>query len=178
MSDEDTKVRSDGKPSKRKPGETRGRQVGSGLAAQKMTMEMRNTILLSVRCGAPIEAAMSFAGINRSTFYVWLRTGAKDRAEGRLTTRYAVFHRDYEEAVGACEVRLAKLVSQAAENDWKAAMTMLERKWPERWARRSVVQIGTGKDADLMSAQEMDLDKLSDSDLDQLASLLDRAASK
>jgi hypothetical protein len=161
--------------SKRKPGETRGRRAGTGLHALKMTIETRNTILLSIRAGAPIEAALSFAGVSRSTFYQWLRNGAKDRAENRNTTRYAVFHRDYEEALGACEVRLSKIVSEAAKDDWKAAMTMLERKWPERWARRSVVQV-KGSDSELIEAQEMDLDNLSDEELDQLGKLLEAAS--
>lgn len=172
------KLRKNGKPSKRKEGETRGRQIGSGLKAQKMTIETRNVVLLSLRNGAPVQAALAFAGIHHSTFYAWLKQGAKDRAENRATTRYAVFHREYEEALGACEVRLASLVSRAADKDWKAAMTMLERKWPERWARRSVVQVGTASDADLLGSQEMDLENLSDSEMDQLAKLLDRASLK
>lgn len=154
----------------------RPQKTGSGLAAQKMTSEVRDTLLLALRCGAPIEAAIAFAGVARQTLYGWLRQGAIDRTDHRINTRYAVFHRQYEEAIGACEVRLAKLVSEAAQNDWKAAITLLERKWPERWARRTVVQVGGPRDAELLQPQDLDLDKLTDAELDVFSNMLEKAS--
>ena len=44
-----------------------------------------------------------------------------------------------KKALADFEVRTVTLVQQAAPADWRAAMTLLERRFPDRWGRRDRV---------------------------------------
>lgn len=78
------------------------------------------------------ETAASYAGINKTTFYAWLRRGARE-SRGL----YHAFSEAVEKAHADSETRDVGLIAKAAADGvWQAAAWRLERKFPDRWGRR------------------------------------------
>jgi transposase len=98
----------------------------------KLTREIMSKICDALRAGNYRETAAAFAGVRKSTFYEWLRRGA--RASRGI---YRDLHDAIEKALADSEARDVMLIGKAAgEGDWQAAAWRLERKFPERWGRR------------------------------------------
>jgi transposase-like protein len=97
----------------------------------KLTPELQEKIVRVIRAGNYAYIAAEYAGIGQSTFYRWLEQG-----EAQTTGPY----RDFREAVKAAEreaeIRAVATVQQHMGKSWQAAMTYLERKFPQRWGRR------------------------------------------
>jgi transposase len=97
----------------------------------KLTAEVQEKIVRVIRAGNYAYIAAEYAGIGQSTFYRWLEQG-----EAQTTGPY----RDFREAVKAAEreaeIRAVATVQQHMGKSWQAAMTYLERKFPQRWGRR------------------------------------------
>lgn len=81
------------------------------------------TILDAIRLGNDKKVAAVAAGVGQSTFYRWL----EDHQE---------FREAIEKAEADAETRKVGIISTAAEDTWTAAAWWLERKHPDRWARR------------------------------------------
>jgi hypothetical protein len=109
-------------------------------------------LLEAVHDGNYIETAAELAGLSKVTVYDWLKRGEANE------TPYNVFANALKRATARAEAaEVAKV--RSAGNDprfWAASMTYLERRHPDRWARRSddssapkvVVQIGV-RDSDV-----------------------------
>jgi hypothetical protein len=50
--------------------------------------------------------------------------------------KYLHFFRDIKKAEAIMETTLVGLITNATKKDWRAGMTYLERKSPDRWGRR------------------------------------------
>lgn len=74
----------------------------------------------------PVSAARSM-GIDSSTFYRWMAADP-------------VFAECINAASAQLKAKLASYVMQAAPIQWQAAMTMLERLWPEEYGRRDRIK--------------------------------------
>lgn len=91
----------------------------------KYTEERIERFLDAIKAGSSRNGACKRAGICQTTLYKWLSDPDKQDFAVRLA-----------EAEAELEMRLAATVQMAAAGgNWQAAMTMLERKWPEHWAR-------------------------------------------
>ena len=112
--------------------------------------EVVDNFLNALRGGNHVYIAADFAGINKDTLQTWVRRGAREivRAHTEMDKMgwrkprflkkeaiYARFAKNVQQAVAASEVRLSTSVTREAETNWVAAMTMLERRFPERWSR-------------------------------------------
>ncbi|HEY3021799.1 MAG TPA: hypothetical protein VGJ32_16490 [Solirubrobacteraceae bacterium] len=93
-------------------------------------------IVSVLRAGNYPQTAAAAAGISLETFYAWLRRGDPDRADP-ADAPYREFRERVERARGEGEARNVALVAQAAATSWQAAAWLLERQYPERWARPS-----------------------------------------
>jgi hypothetical protein len=98
----------------------------------KLTPEVQKKIVDAIRAGNYMETAAAYAGISKDTFYRWLKRGA--RAKSGI---YKNFHDAVEKALAESEVRDVMIIANAAATDWKAAAWRLERKFPERWGKKS-----------------------------------------
>jgi transposase len=98
--------------------------------ATKLTTEVRDKILHAIRQGNYACVAAQYAGIGESTFYLWLQRGARGERP------YVEFLEAVKGAEAEAEVKLVELVRLSAVDNWQAAMTTLERRYPERWRRR------------------------------------------
>lgn len=109
-------------------------------------------LLDAVNDGNYLETAADLAGIGKATVYEWLKRG--DAGE----TPYKQFADAYKRAAARAEGAEVAKVRKAGEDPrfWAASMTYLERRHPERWARRQegndgpkvIVQIGV-RDSDV-----------------------------
>ncbi len=121
----------------------------------KLTAEVREEVVKAVRIGVPLETAALHAGIGRSTLYSWTQRGRRERArldgmqaEGieplPLATErpYLDFLDRVEGAEAMAEVYAVATLRDlmAKTNDGqvraRAATTLLERRWPQRYSRR------------------------------------------
>lgn len=94
----------------------------------KFTAERCGRFLVALHAGAFRETAARHAGWSPATFYRILR----------LTTPEAVaFREDILRVETELELRLAGTVTQAAFQDPRLAIAMLERRFSERWGRRA-----------------------------------------
>lgn len=97
----------------------------------KLTREVQEKICRVIRAGNYAYIAAEYAGISQTTFYRWLEQG-EEQERGP--------YREFREAVKAAEreaeIRAVATVQQHMGKSWQAAMTFLERKFPQRWGRR------------------------------------------
>jgi transposase len=101
----------------------------------KLTHEMIEKIADLIVIGKPISVAANLAGISESTIYRWLAMGKKKGANK--------IYRDLVERVyEACEFsefEALQVLRQATleGSNWRAAAWILERRHPEKYAKRS-----------------------------------------
>jgi hypothetical protein len=109
-------------------------------------------LLEAVEAGNYIETAADLAGISKVTVYSWLKRGEEGEKPFNL------FAHAMKRASARAEAIEVGKVREAGKDPrfWAASMTYLERRHPEKWARRSedsagpkvVVQIGV-RDSDV-----------------------------
>ena len=97
----------------------------------KLTPKLQERIAGFVRAGAYVETAAAAAGVSKVTLYAWLKRGAADEGP------FAAFAEAIEEAQALAEMRDLALIGKAAETEWTAAAWRLERKFPDRYGRRT-----------------------------------------
>lgn len=89
------------------------------------------TIVESVREGNFISTAASLAGVAYETVITSLEKGQK--GENDL---YYNFWKDVKQAEAESEYDLVSTVALASKIDWKAAIELLQRRFPDRWAKK------------------------------------------
>jgi hypothetical protein len=100
----------------------------------KFNPEIADKIVKYVAAGHYPETAFRAVGIGRETGDHWVRRGAVEESGP-----YHDFNERYQQALAVSEMRLTQVVTNAALSDaklWVAAMCLLERRFPERWAKK------------------------------------------
>ena len=97
----------------------------------KLTDEVQEAICQSIRNGNYAKVAAEAAKVSETTFYRWLEEGEKAK-QGKKRE----FWESIKEAEAESEQNAVRVVQDAMPHDWKAAMTYLERRHPERWGKR------------------------------------------
>jgi hypothetical protein len=94
-----------------------------------------------VRRGNFLRAAAAAAGVAERTVYQWRERGEADHAAD-VPSVYRAFAEDLAAADAEAEMRLLAMIDgSAVDGDWKAAAWILERRWPDRYSRRSEMGI-------------------------------------
>ena len=124
----------------------------------KLNHDLIAKISEAIRAGAYIETAAAYCGIDKETFFKWLKKGA--RHQGRLHT---ALNNSIRRALAESELSDVVNISRAAQGvpakyddnhnllhsemrpDWKASAWRLERKFRKRWGTNTAVEL-TGKD--------------------------------
>lgn len=113
---------------------------GGGRPPSGITPDKQAHFCSALCVGSFISTAALFAGIALSTLSDWRRTGVKARGKrGRLSPKERAaleFLAAYEKAEAESEVRALAIIAAAASWHWQAAAWRLERRLPDRWARR------------------------------------------
>ena len=104
----------------------------------KLTENMIECIAASIRSGSYIETSAALAGINKDTFYRWLKLAESDEA----TDLHRKLSDAVKKAMAEAEVRDLDVIDAAAQGGiWQAAAWRLERKHPDRWGRQARVEV-------------------------------------
>ena len=101
----------------------------------------KKLVKLVAELGA-IEPAARVCGVPPQTVRGWLARGENRHSQGRPSTpEYVAFVADIEKALGQWECgRLAGIVAAGKQpRHWTANAWLLERRWPERYGRRTRV---------------------------------------
>jgi len=96
----------------------------------KYTTVRANQICDQIAKGLPILQSAIACGISRTTFYRW----KDERPE---------FEEMVNQAVAVSEARLLNKISDA--EDWRAAAWVMERRFPDRWAKRDKVEMNLNR---------------------------------
>ena len=131
--------------------------MGTERGPYKLTPLVQKRITDAITAGNYIETAAAYAGISKDTLFVWLRKGARTHRGV-----YFEFAKAVDKALADAEVRDVATIATAAAIHWQAAAWRLERKHPDRWARRD-------RDAAVGAEQLADVDRVLDALLDKRA---------
>jgi len=99
-----------------------------------MTADAKAKIIKAVRLGLWPDRAAEMHGIRPSTM----------RAERRRDDEFATA---IKEAEAQAEASVHGKILRHMDKQWTACAWMLERRWPQRWAKREIVDVGAGSDA-------------------------------
>ena len=99
-----------------------------------MTDEAKAKIVKAVRLGLWPDRAAEMHGIRPSS----MRNERKRDAE---------FATALKEAEAQAEASVHGKILRHMDKQWTACAWMLERRWPQRWAKREIVDVGAGSDA-------------------------------
>lgn len=111
----------------------------------KCTPERQKTICDALRDGVSIEGAAALAGCDDSAYYRWMQKGADavEREEDGHTLsereeRYRDFYDAATRAIAESEAALVRMVRAQAPQDWRAAVEMLKRRFPQHWSEKRI----------------------------------------
>jgi hypothetical protein len=104
-----------------------------------LTPELTAEIVRRLSIGCYVHDVMQSLGLQRQTFYAWTERGEADQEAGRETV-FADFADATKRARAEAMVTAVCCIRAAMPNDWRAAMTFLERTDPENWSRRARVE--------------------------------------
>lgn len=110
---------------------------GTGVGRPtKLNDKTAEAIVGVLRAGGYPQVAARAAGIHPEVLATWLRRGDPAGTEPR-DAPYRRLRVRVEQAKAEGEQRNVALIARAAGTNWQAAAWLLERQYPERWARPS-----------------------------------------
>jgi hypothetical protein len=103
----------------------------------KLTPQLQKQICESLEKCNTIKTAMQSAGVSERVFYDWMKNNPSFAA--------AVYR-----ARAGAKMKLVRVIIDQAPKDWRAAAFLLERSWPDEYARAErVEQVDEKKDVGL-----------------------------
>ena len=143
--------------------------------------EIVSRLVMAIQAGNYVNVALQYAGISHGSFYAWLERGERERQRIELEAEkgkdvepakdeapYLEFMEAIKKAESEAEVAAVAAIRKSFGKNWLAAMTYLERKYPDRWGR-SEKRFNMNLNADL---DKVDLSKLNRQDLNELERIL------
>lgn len=113
---------------------------------RKYNADIHARIVDAIRKGNYTKTATSLAGIGVDTYYDWLGMG---RDQPEKYPEYVKLAADVELALAESEAELLEVVRRTAiseaPNTWQAAMTILERRHPNKFGRRDTTVVEGGE---------------------------------
>jgi hypothetical protein len=110
--------------------------IGRNGRKTTLTEATTNHLAQLLKAGNYLQVAVSAAGVPLSTFTLWWKRGDPDKADP-ADELYRDFRERMDRARAEGEARNVALIAAAGPDNWQAAAWMLERSYPERWARPS-----------------------------------------
>jgi transposase len=101
----------------------------------KLTPETAQKITAAIAAGNYLEVAAAHGGIVYGTLNTWMRKGAAANSG-----QYREFYEAVKRAEADAEMlRIARISKAGSEGNWQADAWYLERRYPDRWGRRTEV---------------------------------------
>ena len=111
----------------------------SGQYLSKLTPETTAKLIQALQGGAAMADAAAYAGISRSTLHEWMRAARADGAPEELVA----FMTACDEAMATWKVGAVMTLSTlGTQGNSRALEFLLERRYPQEFGRRSVVEHG------------------------------------
>lgn len=112
----------------------------------KLTHELIEKAVKIIERGNYDKVAIDALGIDKVTWYEWMRQGEIDANKG-INSLKAYFFNSIKKAEATAIDRNLSIIQKAAmEGNWQASAWYLERKYPEQWGKRDNVNLTTDKD--------------------------------
>lgn len=142
----------------------------------KCTPEVIDRICSLLKQGNYLETAASAAGCDHTTVRVWLKRGAEEHRKTGLGDKpipveapFLQFYLSATEAMAISEAALVGCVSRAGTKEWPAALAILERRHPSRWALKVRAEVQSWARRFLEAARE----KLSPDELEKVRAVIE-----
>lgn len=104
-----------------------------------LTEAMIQEVVELVQLGVPPVVAMMAQGVNEEQFAAWVVRGTRRSKPGTRDTLQRRLVKAIAQAEARCEAILVGKVRASATTNWQAAAWLAERRFPERYVRKSVV---------------------------------------
>ncbi len=99
----------------------------------KLTPECMELFTQTLAAGNYFSVAATVAGIDNSTYCLWMKTGKKAESGP-----YLEFYKAVKKAEAEAEASRVARVSVAGQNGvWQADAWYLERRYPDRWGKQT-----------------------------------------
>lgn len=98
----------------------------------KINISLINEAEKLLKAGNYVSTICEYLHIDNKTWYNWLNKGVDAKEE----TIYRRFHDIVKTAEAMAEIRAVAIIQQKMTEDWRCAMTYLERKFPHKWGRQ------------------------------------------
>jgi hypothetical protein len=113
-----------------------GPHLGVTHRPTTFSQDVADKLVVMLRAGNYLHVAVAAAGVPMTTFKDWLRKG---RSPLLVDLPFVEFRERVESARAEGEARMVAVIARAAQDgDWRAALSLLEREFPERWGPVSV----------------------------------------
>jgi hypothetical protein len=99
----------------------------------KLTPELHAEMVILFKMGNFVETTCGTVGINKSTFYDWMKKG---KNSNNPKNKYKKFQEAVDQAMAWSEARDVAIISKQSEHDWRAAAFRLLRKHPDKWGKK------------------------------------------
>jgi hypothetical protein len=97
----------------------------------KLTKKIKDQICEILAKGATQKMAFDSVGVSHGSFYAWLKKG-----EAGKEKKYVDFLEAVKKAEAQGKIRMLEEIRGAVDRCWRANAWILERRWPEEWAKR------------------------------------------
>ena len=101
----------------------------------KLTRELTDEIVKRIRAGNYIKVACQAVGISHTAYFDWIKKGEQG------ISPYSEFLYSVKKAEAEAHVTYVAIIASQAPTQWQAAAWWLERKFPDRWAKREKIEI-------------------------------------
>lgn len=101
----------------------------------KLTKELVKKMVKLIRDGLFYKDVCKIVGIGETTFYRWMNFGERG-IEPFLEFRVLV-----QRATAKAIIDNVKIISDASEKDWRASAWILEKRFPELWGEKKIIEI-------------------------------------
>ena len=102
---------------------------------EALTPELQEKLCEAIRAGNTYEVACKYAGISVMTAWRWRKKG-----EASKSGKYVEFVKAIKKAEAEFEAETLGTIKKASFETWQAAAWMLERRFPQRWAKREYIE--------------------------------------
>lgn len=119
--------------------------MSTSLIVGKLTPEFIDMFVNLVSHGNYISTACKLMRLQESTFQSWMRIGKQSEVG-----IYRDFYERVVQADAAAEAHALNTVTKHFDRDWRAGMTFLARRFPDRWSERRYIKLAVDREVEQM----------------------------